>query len=179
MKIHATWIKEGDNNQRKDFDTIWDIVNWEGERMFAFQVIAKGGSCNYSKLFINPLGFPIQWILHSLQLIPHLFIEEMNDIMMEKVPKAEILTTLLWMKRGKSLGLKQIIVEYYLGLYNVIKDALIKIIWESQTSGKFLGSLNSTFISLYQGSRTFSLLRILSTYPSCNIIYNLISKIIS
>jgi hypothetical protein len=39
-------------------------------------------------------------------------------------------------------------VEFFVGFYNVIKDDLLKVVRESKYSSKFLGALNSTFLSL-------------------------------
>jgi hypothetical protein len=39
-------------------------------------------------------------------------------------------------------------VEFFLGFYDLIKEDLLKVIQESQQSGKIIGSFNNTFLKL-------------------------------
>jgi len=70
-------------------------------------------------------------------------------------------------------------MEFYLAFYELIKDDLLKTVRESQSSGKVLGSLNTSFLCLIpktQEGASFDDYRPIANY---NLIYKLISKIIA
>ena len=70
-------------------------------------------------------------------------------------------------------------VEFYIGFYDLIKKDILEVVRESQESGKVLGSLNSTFLSLIpkkQKPHSFDEFRPISC---CNMIYKIIAKVLA
>jgi hypothetical protein len=103
----------------------------------------------------------------------------MNRALTEKVTKEEVHDTLFSMQKGRVIGLDGLIVEFYVGFYDLIKEYILKVVRESQNSSKMLGSFNSTFPTLIpksQSGRSFSDYRPISC---CNVIYNTMSKVIT
>jgi hypothetical protein len=65
-----------------------------------------------------------------------------------EVSKFKLEATLFSMKRGKSVGLDNLSVEFYICLFDLMKKDLPKVVCESKRSGKVMGVLNSTFLAL-------------------------------
>jgi hypothetical protein len=74
--------------------------------------------------------------------------EEMNISMEEELTKVEVLVTLSCMQKGNIPCLDGFSIEFFIIFYNLIKEVLLKVVKESQTSGNVKGSFNSTFIAL-------------------------------
>ena len=72
----------------------------------------------------------------------------MQQDLLKDVTEEELSTILSSFQRGKSPGLDAFTREFFLGFYELIKGDLLKVIKESQRSGKVLGALNATFITL-------------------------------
>ena len=96
---------------------------------------------------------------------------------MEEVIEEELRNIVSTFQRGKSLGPDGFTLEFFLGFYDLIKDDLLMVVSESQRTGKFLGAMNATFITLIPKKRdTFEDFRPISCY---NIVYKIIAKIIA
>ena len=53
-----------------------------------------------------------------------------------------------YFQKGKSPGPNGLIIEFFQGFYDLVKEDLLKAVQESQRVGKVLGDLNSTFLAL-------------------------------
>jgi hypothetical protein len=97
----------------------------------------------------------------------------------EIILEEEVHDSLFSLQKGKIRGPDGLNMEFYVGFYELLKDDLLKVVRESQSSGKVLGCLNSTFLALIpknQSGRSFSDYHLISC---CNIIYKIISKVIA
>jgi hypothetical protein len=70
-------------------------------------------------------------------------------------------------------------MEFFLGVYDIIKEDLMRVVEKSISYGKFLATLNATFISLIPKSNNPSTFGIYRPINLCNCIYNITSKIIA
>jgi hypothetical protein len=52
------------------------------------------------------------------------------------------------MQKWKSPQTDRLMVEFFLGFYDMLKEDILKVVRESQRSGKVLGTFNSMFITL-------------------------------
>jgi len=103
----------------------------------------------------------------------------MNNILLANIIEEEVLITLKAFQKSKIHGPDSLTVEIYLGFYDLVKADILKVIQESQSSGKMLGSLIKTFMALIpksQEAKSFTDFRPISC---CNLNYKLITKIIS
>jgi hypothetical protein len=82
------------------------------------------------------------------------------------------------MQKGKILVLDDLTVELFMGFYNMMKEDLLKVVQESQSSSKVLGALNSTFLVLIRKKKMCSLSTILGLSPVAMSYTKLIAKII-
>jgi hypothetical protein len=95
------------------------------------------------------------------------------------ISKGEILSTLTSFQKSKSLGSNGLIVEFFLGFFNLIKEDLLKVVLESQSLSKVLSSLNETFLVLIPKKQDVVSFEDYMPISCCNLIYKLISKIIA
>jgi hypothetical protein len=100
----------------------------------SFEEIAKVGKYYFTNLFREPSDFPIGEILRVINLFPRAINKYMNMSLQEEIIEKEILATLSSFKKGKILGPDGMIVEFYLGFYEFLKDEILKVIRESQSS---------------------------------------------
>jgi hypothetical protein len=66
-----------------------------------------------------------------------------------------------------------------LGFYDLLKEDLLKVVKESQHSGKVLGSFNKTFLALIPKKKEVASFEDFHPISCCNLIYKLISKVIA
>jgi hypothetical protein len=70
------------------------------------------------------------------------------------------------------------LMSFFLGFYDLLKDDLMKIIQESHETGQIRGALNKTFLAIVlKSSEPISSVEF-HHRSCCNLIYKLISKII-
>lgn len=69
--------------------------------------------------------------------------------MYEEVTKDEPLTILSTFYKDKSRGLDGWIVDFFLGLFEILGDALPLVVEEVRSVMKILGSFNSYFLHLF------------------------------
>ena len=72
----------------------------------------------------------------------------MNEELTKEITKDDIQQVLHSFQKGKSPGPNGFTLEFFLGFYDKIKEDILEVVKESQKSGKVLGSVNSTFITL-------------------------------
>jgi hypothetical protein len=87
-------------------------------------------------------------MLSVLKFFLKVFIDDMNLALEVEVTESKLQSTLLSMKKDKSLGPNGFTIEFYIGFYELLKDDLLKVVQESKRSGKLLGAMNSTFLAL-------------------------------
>ena len=75
---------------------------------------------------------------------------EMNEDLSKEVSEEEIRYTRHSFQKGKIPGPDGFTIDFYLGFYDLMKNDILEVVRESQESGKVLGSINSTFLSLIQ-----------------------------
>jgi hypothetical protein len=88
------------------------------------------------------------------------------------------LATLEAFQKSKSQGPDGLSVEFFLGLYDLIKEDLLKVVQESEKCSKIHGSLNKTFLVFIPPKKETSSFEDFRPISYSNIIYKIISKII-
>jgi hypothetical protein len=67
-----------------------------------------------------------------------------------------------------------LVVEFYLGFFELIKWDILGVVQESQASGKMLGSFNRNFLALIPKKQETKSFEDFSPISCCNLIYKLI-----
>jgi hypothetical protein len=186
-KSRALWIK-GDNNTkffhqyvnfRRNLNSIWEIKDEQGKVVASFEDNAKLGVNFFNNLFSTPPGCPIQEILEVVEKFPIVFTDEMNLSLEEEVTKPELKEALFSRRNGKILGPDRVTVEFFKAFYDLLKEDLLLMIRESQKEGRVHGPLNATFLCLIPTKQCPSSFEDYRSIACCNVIYKLITKIIS
>jgi hypothetical protein len=133
----------------------------------------------FRSLFLEPEGCPIQKILSVVSKFSSVFIEEMNQSLLEEVSEEELSAALSSMQNRKSPGPDGFIVEFYKSFYDLLKEDLLLVVRESHREGTVFGPLNSTFLCLIPKKQDTESFEDFLPISRCNVIYKLISKVIS
>jgi hypothetical protein len=97
----------------------------------------------------------------------------------EEIFEKEIMSTLAAFQKGKILGSDGLMVEFFLGFFELLKFDLVKVVNESQEKGKCGTPSMRLFWLLFLKRKTLTLLWIFTMISYCNLIYKLIAKIIA
>jgi hypothetical protein len=103
----------------------------------------------------------------------------MNLSLEEEVSEPELKESLFSMRNGKIPGPDGVTVEFFKAFYDLLKEDLLLMIRESQKEGRVHGPLNTTFLCLIPKKQCPSSFEDYRPITCCNVIYKLITKIIS
>jgi len=103
----------------------------------------------------------------------------MNEELRKEISKEEIRNTLHTFQKGKILGPDGFTLEFYLGFYDMLKKDILEMVKESQISGKVLGMINSTFLTLIPKKQKAQSFDDFIPISCCNMIYKIIAKVIA
>ena len=188
LKSRVIWLKSGDENTkffqkftqgRKEANTIWDMKNEEGEKVSSFKSLAKLGVHHFQSLYKEQVGSTLAEIIQLAQLFPQFVDAEENIELMEEVMMEELKSTLHSFQKDKSPRPDGWTIEFYLGLFDILREDLLNVVEESRRTGRIHATINATFIALIpkvENPVTFDDFRSLSL---CNCLYKIISKVIS
>jgi hypothetical protein len=82
-------------------------------------------------------------------------------------------------QRDKSHGANGLLVEFYIGYFDILGNHLLKVVEYSKTTGQTSTSFNSTFIALIPKSDNPTTFEQFKPISLCNSIYKIISKLIA
>ena len=140
---------------------------------------SRTGLQHFKDAFSAPESFPIEEILQVLNIFPWMISEEMNNVLKKEVEYMELKHIIWSFKKDKSPGPDELINEFFLGFFDLLKYDLLKVVKEPQKSQKVLDSLNSTFIALIPKSQNPSTFGDFHPFSCYNLIYKIFSKIIA
>ena len=103
----------------------------------------------------------------------------MNQELLEEVSEEELNKIVHSFQKGKSSGPDGFTLDFLLGFYDLSKTDILKVVRESQRTGKVLGSMNATFITLRPKKHTGETFEDFRPVSFCNMIYKIIAKIIA
>ena len=112
-------------------------------------------------------------------MFPRDITKDMNDELTKDILEEEITQVLHSFQKGKSPGPDGFTLEFFIGLYDLIKKDILVVVHESRKSGKVLGGMNSTLISLIPKKQKCEAFEYYRPISCCNMIYKIIAKIIA
>ncbi|GJS23318.1 RNA-directed DNA polymerase, eukaryota, reverse transcriptase zinc-binding domain protein [Tanacetum coccineum] len=185
-KTKIAWLKEGDKNSayfhkvlkgRLNRSRIMSICAEDGKRYDNFDVAYQ-----FVKYFQGFLG-----ISHDVTKLEDIegtifdnkvSIEEANQ-MTKDVIDEEIKKALFDIDDNKAPGLDGFTSKFYKKAWDIVKDDFYNAIKEFFNSGKMLGAINATLISLVPKSMTPQNVSDFRPIACCNVVYKCISKILT
>jgi hypothetical protein len=145
----------------------------------SFKEKSEEAKRHFISLFKEPIGCSIDEMLKFLQLFPKDFTEEMNDVMEVEIIENELESTLFATWKGKIPGPDGIMVEFYIGFFEILKDVLPKVVHESKCNERILGALNSTYLVLIPKKKEDSSFEYFHPISCCNVVYKITSNIVA
>jgi hypothetical protein len=94
----------------------------------------------------------------------------MNDSLQEEISEKKILSTLSSCQKCKSLSPDGLSVEFFLRFYDLLKYDLVKVVNDSQRTGKVWGSFKSTYLALISKKKETKSFRDFRPIYCCNLI---------
>jgi hypothetical protein len=113
------------------------------------------------------------------RLYPHAISEEDSLLLDNPCTLQEILVALKSFSKDKSPGPDGWTVEFYLHFFDLVGPDLLELVEDTRLSGKVVGALNSTFLTLIPKSASPTTFGDYRPISLCNLCYKLISKIIA
>ena len=113
------------------------------------------------------------------QVFPRFVGEEDNLSLMEEVTEEELKMALQSFQKDKSPGPDSWTIEFFIKLYELLGDDILKVVDHSRLSGRIPTCFNSTFIALIPKVDTPKNLHDFRPISLCNCIYKVITKVIA
>jgi len=140
--------------------------------------LADLGVQYFSDAFKEPKRANIREIIRVVDYFPRMVDEEDNENMYKTILMEELLVVLNTFQKGKSPDLDGWTTEFYLDLFHLNGEDLLRVVEEVRLSRKVTRSINSTFISLIPKSTCSKSFNDFRPISLCNCVYKIIYKII-
>jgi hypothetical protein len=98
---------------------------------------------------------------------------------MTPIMQVEVDQAIQELPTGKALGLDGFTIDFFHSCWSMLREEVWQLMEESRSSRKFLPTLNATFLTLIPKEERFTNLRNFRPITLCNVIYKIISKVIS
>jgi hypothetical protein len=188
LRSRQTWLKCGDSNSRyfhkvasfnRDKKYIWSIKDSGGDFISGQKGLQDEAVSHFSRLFKKTANLDHSGMVATASLFPRFVSDVEAAALFKPVTLSEIKNILIHFNLERSPGPDGWSAEFFSYFFDLVGLDLLQMVEDTRTSGKIVGSINSTFIVLIpkeSNPLSFSDFRPISL---CNLIYKLISKVIS
>jgi hypothetical protein len=182
------WLKSGDANTKyfhklasfnRSKKSIWTIDSNERGPIRGQDALLEEAFSHFNHQFKSPSNQFLTEKATTAALFPHFISDEAAAELFKPVTLTEIKDILLLFKKERSPGPDGWTSEFFIFFFDLVGEDLLQLVEDSRLKGKISRSLNATFLVLIpkkDSPRTFFEYRPISL---CNLIYKLISKVIS
>jgi hypothetical protein len=157
QRCRTTWIKNGDLNTKyfhnlarsnRSRNHIWKTIDAEGTYHSGQQALKTTVVRHYQPFFEENTTRNLQTSVTVASLFP-LSVTEANTLTLDSpCTMQEIREALKSFSKDKSPGPDSWTVEFYLHFIDLVGPDLLALVEDSRLSGKVVGALNSTFLTL-------------------------------
>lgn len=187
LKSWALWLKSGDKNteffqnfanSRRNFNTIWDIVDSTGRVLDDQSSLEKGAVDFFKEVYTSDSRDTLSDQLQVVRLYPCIFPEEAGAAIFAPVTLDEIRTVLNHFEKEKSPSLDGWTIEFFIHFFDLFGLELLRVVEDSRLKGLIPEKLNSNFITLISKKDKPGSFNDFRPISLRNLVYKLISKII-
>eukprot|EP00253_Pinus_taeda_P006105 PITA_06105 len=188
QKSRISWLKEGEKNtkffhrstiQRRMHNKITFVENQQGERVEDHEGMEKEFTGYFRDILQEPNGNRDEAIREITQHVPKIINDDHNTQLLQPVSTKEVEEAMAQLKDGKAPGPDGFTANFFHEFWELIKTEVWELVEESRSMHWVLPSLNSTFIALVPKEATSNKPEKYRPIALCNVIYKLISKVIS
>jgi hypothetical protein len=188
LRSRATWLKSRDSNTRyfhklasfnRSRKSIWSIDNNEKGTIRGQEAIKAEAVTHFKQQYKASSNQNLLEKATIADLFPHFISAEAATELYNPVTLSEIKDILIHFKKERSPGPDGWTTEFFIFFFDLVGEDLLQMVEDSRLNGKIYGSLNATFLVLIP--KKYFLLSFIDFRPIslCNLIYKLISKVIS
>jgi hypothetical protein len=128
--------------------TIWILKYFEGRYVSSFEGLSRLGKENFQNLFKEEARHSVIYIVRISLYFPRFFEEEENRALMEEISKEEMKEVLHSFQKDKISGLDGWTVELFIGIYELIREDILRVVGETRIEGHMNSPFKATFIAL-------------------------------
>ena len=145
LKSRATWLECGDDNTkffrayargRKVVDTVRRLIDDQGVSHDTFEGMDNTRVEQFKSLYKEPAQESIAEVIRVVELFPRFVEEEDNLALMEEVTEEELKGVLQSFQKDKSLGPYGWSIEFFLELYEILGEDLLKVVEDTRLLGR-------------------------------------------
>ena len=129
-------------------NTIWSLKDSSGRQFTSFEDLAQLGPQHFKNLFTAEGRVTIDVIVQMALMFPRFVEDEDNRTLMEEVTEEEVKEVLHSFQKDKIPGPDGWSMDFFVGLFDLIGNDILKVVEESRRNGYIHALLNATFISL-------------------------------
>jgi hypothetical protein len=188
LQSRETWLNYGDTNSKffhhvASFNRakkyIWSLKGSEEDLISGQRALQEEAVSHFSRLYKKANNLDIQGMVSTATLFPSFVSTAEAAELYKPVTLSELKQILDKFKLERSPGPDGWTTEFFCFFFELVGPDLLQMVENTRITGKIVGSLNSTFLVLIpkeSNPLSYSDFRPISL---CNLIYKLISKVIS
>lgn len=159
-------------------NNITSINNQHGERIEAHEDMEKEFTGYFQDILREPIGNRDEAIRTITQHIPRIITEDHNNKLLKPISLKEVEEAMNQLKDRKAPGPDGFTSNFFHEFWELIKAEVWELVEESRIMHWILPALNTTFIALVPKSKEASKPENYRPIALCNVIYNIITKVI-
>jgi hypothetical protein len=188
LRSRATWLRSGDANttyfhkvasSNRNKKYIWSISSEFGGTHCGQQAIKEEAVSHFTQFFKARDSPYLSESSSIANLYPSMVTEEEADDLYRPVTLLELKDILNHFKKERSPGPDGWTSEFFIHFFDLVGEDILQMVEHSRLNGKVIGSINSTFLALIPKENNPVSFNDYRPISLCNLIYKIISKVLS
>jgi hypothetical protein len=188
LRSRATWLKSGDSNSKyfhnvasynRNKKLIWSIKNSREELIRGQDAIKDEAVSFFKNLYTAPNNLNLLEQCSSASLYPSIISAEEDTELYKPVTLSELKGILHHFKKERSPGPDGWTSEFFIHFFDLVGEDLLQMVEDTRLKGKIHGGTKCHLSGFDSKRNKPALLQRFRPISLCNLIYKLISKVIS